>query len=99
MPPEVTDRKMTPQMRRDLQEFLDGYGEDVLGHYPPSLLFDNEPNFHKPVDGFYYAAAGQEVPPEPVKKPWYKDAEVVAMLIAIFSIWAALALCNYWSGL
>jgi hypothetical protein len=68
MQPEVTDLKMTAQMRRDLQEFIDGYGEDVLGHYPPSLLFDNEPNYHKPVDGFYYAAAGQEVPPEPVKE-------------------------------
>lgn len=98
MQPEVTDRIMTAQMRCDLREFLDGYGEDVLGHYPPSLLFDNEPNYHRPVDPHYYQAQGQEVPP-PIKKPWYKDAEVVAMLLTMFGVWFLLAFCNYWSGL
>jgi hypothetical protein len=97
---------MTDQMRHDLslfcyqQGYLNDYvDEPVFGHYIPDMIFTNEPNYHKPVDGFYYAAAGQEVPPEPVKKPWYKDAEVVAMLITIFSVWAALALCNYLTGL
>lgn len=51
MQPEVTDLKMTAQMRRDLREFLDGYGEDVLGRYRPNLILSNEPNFHRVCQG------------------------------------------------
>jgi hypothetical protein len=91
---EIQDKVMSEQMKRDLREFLDGYGEPSLGHYIPNLIWDNEPTFHKRLDPYYYQAQGQEVPQAP-SKPWYKQPEIVVMIVAISAIWIVLAFYPY----
>jgi hypothetical protein len=87
---QQVDRTLTAQEKADLREFLDHYGEDIIGHYPPTLIFPFEP----PADAYYYQAQGQEVPKSP-SKPWYKQPEIVAMLVAISAIWIILAFYPY----
>jgi hypothetical protein len=62
------DRTMTAQEKADLREFLDGYGEDVFGHYPATLNFSPQaiPDRH------YYQAQGQEPPQKPRKQRSFK---------------------------
>jgi hypothetical protein len=92
----------TPEMVERLKVFLEEMElveqEPCFGHYIPTLNFSpweipQKPTFRP--DNHYFQAAGQEPPQEPVSKPWYKQPEVVAMLAAIFSIWALLAFLPY----
>lgn len=90
---QIIDKKFTEQDKKDLNEFLDHYGEDIFGHYPANLNFSPQAVPQRP-DDTYYQAQGQEPPQVPVK-PWYKQAEVIAMLVAILAIWVALAFYPY----
>lgn len=66
------DLKMTRQMRRDLQEFLDGYGHEPssFGHFPANLDFSQRPTF-RPNGQEQYPGTIERPLSERVKMAWW----------------------------